>query len=233
MSDKLTTKNVIEHFDSYSATYDQWKHKNWYYYKNVKALARAHVPEDMNVLEIGTGTGEVLAALKPKAGVGTDISGKMIEKAAAKFATSPNLKFLALDIADLNENIKFDYFVLTDVIEHVADAPKLVRDMKLKAAPHTKIFMSMVNPVWEPVLMLAEKLGLKMPEGEHTRITSAQVVELFRASGYGLESHGFHLPLPKYVPVVSNIINGLVPKIPLLNRCGLIEYFVFAQTKGK
>jgi ubiquinone/menaquinone biosynthesis C-methylase UbiE len=229
MPENPKTKDIIEHFDSYSSTYDQWKRKNWYYYKNVKNLARAHVPENMNVLEIGTGTGEVLASLKPKLGVGTDISGKMIEKASAKFAHSSNLKFLAADIGELELGVEFDYFVLTDVIEHVADAEKLVSDMKRKAGPSTKIFISMVNPVWEPVLMVAEKLGLKMPEGEHLRITSAQLLELFRKNGFSLRAHGYHLPVPKYIPVISGLVNGLLPKIPLLKKCGLIEYFLFAQ----
>ena len=46
---------------------------------------RYFVPEGKKVLEIGCGTGDLLAALKPSYGMGVDISPKMIDAAQGKY----------------------------------------------------------------------------------------------------------------------------------------------------
>src|SRR2546430_2715643 len=55
------------------------------------------VPEGARVLELGCGTGDLLAALKPAFGVGVDFSAGMIEQARK---AHPDLTFLVGDIED-------------------------------------------------------------------------------------------------------------------------------------
>src|ERR1700751_498634 len=55
------------------------------------------IPEGARVLELGCGTGDLLAALKPAFGVGVDFSTEMIREARA---AHPDLTFLVGDIED-------------------------------------------------------------------------------------------------------------------------------------
>src|SRR5262245_48009278 len=55
------------------------------------------IPGGLRVLEIGCGTGDLLAALKPRYGVGIDFSPAMIAEAKALY---PALEFRAGDIED-------------------------------------------------------------------------------------------------------------------------------------
>src|SRR5258706_16333817 len=53
------------------------------------------IPEGARVLELGCGTGDLLAALKPSFGVGVDFSAGMIDEARK---THPELTFLVGDV---------------------------------------------------------------------------------------------------------------------------------------
>src|SRR5215813_14908698 len=55
------------------------------------------IPEGARVLELGCGTGDLLAALKPSFGVGVDFSAAMIENARK---AHPDLTFLVGDVED-------------------------------------------------------------------------------------------------------------------------------------
>jgi len=69
--------DLQEHFDEIAPKRRAWKKRNYYYHESIEAFFRFLVPENRKVLELGSGTGELLAALKPSYGVGIDISAEM------------------------------------------------------------------------------------------------------------------------------------------------------------
>src|SRR5687767_3017082 len=66
-------------YDRFAEERDAWRARNRAYYDGIERLARFVVPENASVLEIGCGTGDLLAALRPREGVGLDISPRSIE----------------------------------------------------------------------------------------------------------------------------------------------------------
>src|SRR3954471_19214145 len=65
-------------FDHYSLKVKEWRRRNAGYHEALSSLTRFYIPENQIVLEVGSGTGELLAATRPKRGVGIDISGAMV-----------------------------------------------------------------------------------------------------------------------------------------------------------
>ena len=63
---------------------DSWIKRNRFYYEGDYRYMRFLVPAGLRVLELGCGTGRLLAELNPSFGVGVDFSPKMIEIARAK-----------------------------------------------------------------------------------------------------------------------------------------------------
>jgi ubiquinone/menaquinone biosynthesis C-methylase UbiE len=222
---------ITEHFNEIAPRYDYFKRRNWYYYRNLKKLAGKFIPPDKTVLEIGTATGDILFSLRPSAGTGIDISPKMIELAREKYKNHPNLEFSTLPADQLERKAGFDYIVLTDVVEHAEDLSKLAGQIKNVSSPGTLIFISMANPLWEPIMALLEKLKLKMPEGEHHRAPAEDIIGIFRGKGLEIRSQGFSLILPAYIPLVSRFFNWLIPRTPLLKKLCLIQYMVFEPSK--
>src|SRR5512141_1169327 len=89
---------LVALLDAQAPDSDRWKRRNWYYYEMIERIVRFHVPPGSSVLEIGCGTGDLLAALEPSRGVGVDISPKVVEIARGRH---PALTFHICDVQDL------------------------------------------------------------------------------------------------------------------------------------
>src|SRR5690554_3862858 len=119
------------HWDEMAETYDSAKRRNDVYYRTLKACFDAAVPLAARgrVLEVGCGTGQVLASLRPCNGVGIDISPRMIEVARQMFVNRPELTFAAMDGASAAGLGEFDAVISADVMEHVHDWRAMVETM--------------------------------------------------------------------------------------------------------
>ena len=53
---------VARYFDRLGPERDRWKQKNRFYYGSIENLCRFHVPPGSMVLQIGSGTGDLLHA---------------------------------------------------------------------------------------------------------------------------------------------------------------------------
>jgi ubiquinone/menaquinone biosynthesis C-methylase UbiE len=210
---------IKNHFDLVAKNYDFYKKKNWYYYKNLKILLHTLIPAKKEVFEVGCGTGDLLAELHPVKGFGMDLSSKMIQIAKTKHKKNKNLTF-----STSFPKRKYDYVFMSDVIEHLEDARKTLQKIHKTMSDKSLFINTMANPIWEPVLLIAEKLGMKMPEGPHKRISFGEFEGLLTKCGFEVVSHDFKLLFPVYVPFLSNFINTFFEK--KLKRYAFIEYIV-------
>ncbi|MDA1087066.1 MAG: class I SAM-dependent methyltransferase [Verrucomicrobia bacterium] len=213
--------DVQSHFDGEADRYDHWKQRNWYYYDTIKRIYRERIAKDDAVLEVGCGTGEILAGIQTGRAMGIDISPEMIRIAAAKH---PQLEWHAATTAGLGTIVgePFDVVFLSDVIEHIEDVPATFRDLRSVCRPGTRLLINMANPAWEPLLLVLEKLGKKMPEGPHHRISVGTLTRTLADLGFALERRDHELLFPAYIPVVSALVNA-IGRLPLIRRLSLIE----------
>ena len=213
---------VEKHFDEVAKDYDYYKNKNSFYYKNLKKLLSSLIPKEKSVYEVGCGTGDLLASLKPRRGYGMDISDEMITIAKSRHKNRKNLFFT--NRSQFTVHGSLDYIFMSDVIEHLEN-PKEVFNKISKLMTKNSIFINtMANPIWEPILMRGEKLGAKMPEGPHKRITNNQLSIFIEESGMKITKHDYKLLMPIYIPFITNIINKYLEKP--LRRFAFIEYIV-------
>ncbi len=207
---------VQRHFDTIASDYDAYKQKNWFYYTRLQKLLARLISPNRSVLEVGCGTGDLLEHLQPKYGCGMDISPLMVRVAKAKY---PHLKFSTSFPKD-----KFDYIFMSDVIEHLINPLSIFTKISRLMTKHTVFVCTMANPIWEPALVVAEKLGLKMPEGPHHRWSTRQVVHMLQAAGLRLIDHDYVLLVPVPLPFVTEFANKYLE--PFLKPLAFIEYFV-------
>lgn len=209
--------NVKKHFDLIAVNYDFYKKRNSFYYDNLKKLLVSSISPNNRVLEIGCGTGDLLAHLEPKKGYGMDISPYMIKLAKQKH---PKLQFST----KIPKGKTWDYVFMCDVIEHLDNPQKTFLEIRKTMNRKTVFICTMANPIWELILLLAEKLGLKMPEGKHFRYDSKKTQKFFEEAGLHVVKHDYKLLFPKYVPLISNLINKYLE--PIFKKYAFIEYFV-------
>src|SRR5258708_39795364 len=97
--EELARQQRAPEFDRYAPERERWVAKNAAYYRAIERLVAFCVPPGTSVLEIGCGTGDLLAALRPSEGVGVDLSTKLIERARQKH---PQLQFIVADAENLD-----------------------------------------------------------------------------------------------------------------------------------
>ncbi len=221
----MSKTKVEKHFDKVAKKYDFYKKKNSFYYENLKKLLGREIPRGGNVLEIGCGTGDLLNHLKPGKGYGFDVSSEMISISNYKFRNSKNLTFSTKwpDVFT-PEGERHDYIFMSDVIEHLEEPEVTFRQISKLMSERSKFIITMANPIWEPALMLAEKLKLKMPEGPHNRITNHELQIMIEKAGMKIIKHDYKLLIPVGIPFVTNFANKYLEKY--LKRLAFIEYFI-------
>jgi ubiquinone/menaquinone biosynthesis C-methylase UbiE len=219
------SEEVARHFDHVAPEYDRWKEKAHYYYAAVKAAVAEVVPPGSRVLEVGCGTGDVLAGLAPGEGLGTDISAAMVEIAARKH---PDLRFRVHDLMGPPLDERFPFVVAVDVAEHVPDLARAMGTMAAMLADGGRLVVITANPTWSPVLHAAERLGLKMPEGEHTWRSSDDIVLAAGRCGLREVSFARSFLVPKAVPGLARL-NTAPWAEGLRRRFGLLQRAVFER----
>ena len=206
------------HFDKIAGQYDYYKSKNSFYYTNLKRLLSNLIPRDKKVFEVGCGTGDLLNHLQPKRGYGFDISREMVLISSSKFLNS---KYLTFSTEWPKE--KFDYIFMSDVIEHLENPKDTFKKISILMNKDTIFICTMANPVWEPVLMVAEKLGLKMPEGPHKRVAYEDLRIMIQNLGMRITKHDYKLLIPVEIPLFTKFANRYLEKY--FKKLAFIEYF--------
>ena len=186
-------------------------------------MCRFLIPEREKVLEIGAGTGDLLNALKPGRGVGIDISSKMIEIAQAKY---PHLEWQVGDAENAPITEKFDYIIMSDVLGYLEDVEKSFLSLKKISNEQTRIVITYYNYLWEPVLRLAEFMGLKARQPIQNWLSPKDIENLLYLSGFEVIKKGEKMLLPIWIPLVSSFFNKIIANLPIFSQLGLIHYVV-------
>ena len=216
-------KAVARYFDRLGPERDRWKQKNRFYYESIENLCRFHVPPGSTVLQIGSGTGDLLNALSPSRGVGVDISRGMVEIASRKY---PHLSFLVGNADDLPIHDKFDYVILSDVIGYLPDVQRAFAQLRKVTHPRTRVIVTYFNYLWEPILRWGERLGMKMPQPQQSWLSQPDIENLFGLADYEVVRRGYKLLLPKRVPLLSTFCNKVLANLPVFWKMSLVQFLV-------
>lgn len=222
----LLTKNklrVTEAMERIAAKRDRYIRRNFYYYKNLVNFFRFNIPEGSEVLEIGSGTGFLLNALKPSRGVGIDLSPTMVKIARKNY---PHLQFEVMDAEHLGLQGSFDFIVISDTLGYLEDIQTAFSEMKKVVHPGTRILISYHSFLWEPLLWIVQKLGLKMPHSRLNWLNRGDVINLLQIEGFDIVKSGKRFLLPLYIPLVSWFINKYIAYLPVFNSLCLTGYIV-------
>ena len=216
-------KTGVEYFDSIAHTRDAWIKRNSYYNRKIKELHTFHVPPGSTVLELGCGTGELLAALRPATGVGVDFSKEMISIAAAKYS---DLEFVVADAVDYELDGKFDYIIISDTVGYFSDIGAVFAKIRDNCHSGTRLIVNYHNYLWEPFLRLLEMLGLKMRQPFTSWLNIEDMVNLLKLEDFEVVRSGGRLLFPMGIPLLAPFLNSFIGNLPLINKLSLVNYIV-------
>ena len=210
-------------FDELAPVRDAWKARRPTYHREIERLCRFLIPPGASVLEIGCGTGDLLHALRPHRGLGIDLSPRMIEIARGKY---PDLEFIVGDVEALGVQERFDYILLSDLVGHLEDVWLAFRNLHQVCHSSTRIVVTYYNYLWEPILRLAERLGLKARQALQNWLPPQDLTNLAVITGFEPVKQGYWLLFPIRVPLLTPLANRVLANLPGLRRLDLVHYLV-------
>jgi len=219
------TRAIRDWYDGRAGLLARFRRRNRYYYETLERYYRSVIPPGRDVLDLGCGSGEFLAALEPARGVGVDLSPALIERARAAF---PDHRFVVADAVrlDLDEEAPFDFILLSNLVGTLADVQGMLRRLRRWVKPETRLVITHFNHLWAPLLGIAERLGWKAPEPDQNWLSLADLDNLLRLEDYEVVTAGQHLLLPLGIPLLSRFVNRFLAGLPGLWRLCLVETVV-------
>jgi len=119
---------------------------------------RFYIEPGCHVLELGVGTGDLLASLRAARAVGVDINAQMVEVAGE---LHPELELHHANAASLDAlHGPFDYIILSDLAPHLHDAAQVLRGLHRLSHPRTRIIVNFHSRAWQRIFRALEAVDL-------------------------------------------------------------------------
>jgi SAM-dependent methyltransferase len=179
------------------------------------------VPPGQRVLEVGCGLGDLLNSVRPSRAVGVDFSPKAVEAAKVRH---PQAEFHVADAAEFEAGEKFDYILMSDLVNDVPDVQRVFERARRNATPDTRLVLNFFNNLWRPVQTVAQKLGLKAPTLAQNWLSLDDVKNLLQLAGWEVVKSDVRILWPTRTPLVEKFLNRWVA--PLLKHFCLTIFVV-------
>ena len=132
----------------------------WIEQRRLETLRRfaAARPTD-RILEVGVGGGHVLAKFPGMQRTGIDLSPTMLQRARRRLGGDVELLQGSADQLPFDD-ATFDVVLCTEVLEHVVEPARVVRELMRVAAPGARVVVSIPN---EAIIDRAKRMIRRMP----------------------------------------------------------------------
>jgi ubiquinone/menaquinone biosynthesis C-methylase UbiE len=220
-----TIDQLKSYYDRIASDRITYRKSRSYYWNYITRYCNYFIHEDDTVLEIGCGTGELLAELNGKRKVGIDFSENMIDGARTQF---PEMDFRVMNALDIQMDETFDVVILSNLIGSLVDIQKALEEIHKVCHDRTRIIITYFNFVWEPTLRFAEMLGLKKKQPIQNWLSHKDIINLLYLAGFEVYRRNRNVLVPFKVPLLSWFLNDIVSKLPFFNTFALNQ-FVFAR----
>jgi SAM-dependent methyltransferase len=214
---------TAQFFDDFAPHEARWRRRNRTYYRLIESIHRFLVPQSASILEVGSGAGDLLAALGPSRGLGIDVSRRMTELARSRH---PDLEFVECSGEEFVRDEQFDYVLLSDVVPFAFDLQALLHNVRQMTHDRSRVVIHSYSQLWRPLIRLAEILRMKPKKPIQNWVTPADLRNLLELAGFEVISTARRLVLPKKIPLLSTFVNGIVANVWPLSHLSLTWWVV-------
>lgn len=206
---------------------DSWIKRNSFFHESDWRYMRFLIPEGLSVLDIGCGTGQLLARLKPAKGVGIDLSETMVNEARKNY---PDYTYHVGDVEDPEVlgtlQGPFDVIVISDLLGQLNDCQEFFKGLKSLCSANTRIVIAYYSPAWEPLLRLANSFGQRMPQPEQSWLSSEDIAAFLDLAGLDVIKREWRQLVPKRLLGLGWLLNNYIAPLPFIRRLCLRNYVV-------
>lgn len=175
-----------QHLEKIRRFYDQAPTENRFFARSYRRFLAHYynllIPSGASLLEIGCGSGELLALLTAGRKVGIDLSPTQV---AAAQKRNPSAEFHVQAGESLRLNETFDYIIVSDTLNLAADVQQLLGRLHSVAHPNTKLIINYHSSLWRPVLSVARWFGWKSAQPQSSWLTTWDVRNMLQLADWG------------------------------------------------
>ncbi len=172
-----------DYFARVAPLWETFRHKNTYHHAQIRSFVQSMVPPGKPVLEIGSGTGELLNALQPSQGLGLNLSEALTSSCRKAF---PHLEFSTMDVDRVVVPPGFnpEFVVLTNMLDYTYDVADLLARLRSVISDHALLVITTSNPLWAGPLRLASRLGWRMPDSPRNFVTNKDIQNILHVEEF-------------------------------------------------
>ncbi|MFD2182376.1 lysylphosphatidylglycerol synthase domain-containing protein [Rhodoplanes azumiensis] len=227
-------REILAHAELVADSRDAWITKNRSYFADDRGTMRFLVNEGARVLDLGCGTGDLLARLNPSYGLGLDFSPRMIRIARRNHR---GLEFRVGDVEDpatmAGIDGTFDYIVMSDTIGLLDDLETALNQLHRFCGPETRLVISYYSHFWEPLIYVAEKLGFRRGQPQANFITDTDFANLLHLADFEPVRSEMRQLVPMRLLGLGTLINRYIGTLPLIRNLCLRRYIVARSLRAQ
>ena len=148
------TEKRRAHWDEVARNFESGPRAGRSYHRRLGEIYQSLVAPGQRVLELGCGTGDLLAACEPVEGVGVDFSGEMLRQARHRY---PGMAFVHSDILEYEPDGIFDVVIMSDLVNDIWDVQGAFEMASRAMGPRSRLILNLYSRVWEPGLRSASR----------------------------------------------------------------------------
>jgi SAM-dependent methyltransferase len=194
--------------------------------RDLRGTLARWIPKDASVLDVGCGTGELLAELPNRERIGLAMSPEAASEARRRH---PDLTIEPFDLASLPEGRQFDAVICNRLCHSVVDIRNLLVDMRDRLSAGGRLYLVAYNYLWELPTRLAELAGFKLPAPTSNWLSHGDLENLFHIAGLETVRFEDRMLLPAEVPGLAPLLNRYLGKLPVCQRLSM--YRIYALRK--
>jgi SAM-dependent methyltransferase len=227
---------VRRFYETHHDGIERSRRRHHYYYDSLVRILRVRVPEGQRILDLGCGSGHLLAALRPSLGVGVDVSAPAIREARGRYGDE-RLRFVEGDASDPSVLAQaggpFDAILLVNVVTHLTDVQATLEALHAVSHPRTRVLIYSYSRLWQPLLRLAEWLGLKYEQPPESWLPPEEIKNMLSLADFEVVRDDAHLVCPVQVPLLADLLNRYVGRLPLVDQLSLMFGIVARPTPSR
>ncbi len=224
-------EDVRRFYEEHHEGIERARHARRYFYNYLTRILQMRIPAGQSVLDVGCGSGHLLAALRPSRGVGIDLSLPAIAAARASHG-SRDLDFVEGDAGDPEVLGRlegpFDVVLLVNVVTHLTDVQATLEALQPLCHPRTRVVLYSYSRLWQPILRLAEIAGLKYRQPPEAWLPPEEIRNMLALADFETVRTDSQIVMPAHVPLLSDLLNRYAGHVPGLAAFSLM-YGIIAR----
>ena len=218
---------ILENSERFAPNREQFRKRAKFFHAEDLRYLRFLIPPGLRVLEVGCGTGSVLAGLQPSTGVGIDISPAMIAEAKRNH---PDLEFFVGDAEDADFIASlpgpFDVILILDTIGAFDDCQGALEALHAQCGRETRIIVAYYSHLWEPLVSLAEWIGWRKAQPLQNVLSPGDIRLLAELADFDFIKSESRLLSPLRLLGIGRLVNRFLSILPIIRGLSLRHYSV-------